>query len=56
MLDICKDPVFVEEDVEDYVKQRLDAKPEMIKSNSYIDDIYKKIAADPNPRETIRSI
>jgi len=38
------------------VQKRLDAKPDIIKNNTFVDDLYRKIKADPNTRETVRSI
>ena len=55
---VCNDPVIRELSADDFVKKRLDAKPKMIDSNDFIDQIYAKIKADPNRanRTIIRSI
>lgn len=38
------------------MKRLVDSKPENIKDNHFVDDLYEKIKADPNPRKTRRSI
>jgi hypothetical protein len=55
-LHLCKSPHIVEEDVNAYVHDLLQAKPDIIKNNTFVDDLYRKIAADPSTRETVRSI
>ena len=55
-LHLCGNPHIIEQDVDTYVKNLLASKPEIIKSNDFVDNLYKKIASDPNPRETVRAI
>jgi len=55
-LHLCPSPVVTELSAEEYVEKRLKDKPDIIKSNDYVDKIYAKIKADPGPRKTIRSI
>jgi len=55
-LHLCKTPVIEEESADAYVKKRLSEKPEIIKNNDFVDKLYAKIKADPNPRKTVRSI
>jgi len=52
----CNSPHITELSAEDYVSKRVSAKPENIKNNQFVNDLYKKIAADPNPRPMRRSI
>jgi hypothetical protein len=46
----CSKPVITELHEEDFVKRVLSSKPESIKNNDFVNNIYKTIAADPNPR------
>ena len=55
-LHVCRSPHIIEENVDSYVNNLLSQKPESIKNNTFVDDLYKKIAADSNPRETVRAI
>lgn len=55
-LHLCGSPHITEEDVDSYVNNLLASKPDFLKNNDYVDGLYKKIAADQNPRETVRSI
>jgi hypothetical protein len=40
----------------DYVNQKLASKPSSIHDNNFINNLYKKIGEDPNPREKVRSV
>lgn len=53
---LCKTPQIEEESADAYVLKRISEKPAIIKSNDYVDGLYAKIKADPNPRKTVRSI
>ena len=53
---VCSDVTIKELDVNAYVQKRLSEKPDIIKNNDFIDNIYKKIKADPNERKIRRSI
>jgi hypothetical protein len=55
-LHLCGNPHIIEQDVDTYVNNLLASKPEIIKSNDFVDNLYKKISSDPNPRETVRAI
>jgi len=48
--------VVKELSAEEYVEKKLKDKPDIIKSNDYVDKIYAKIKADPAPRKTVRSV
>jgi hypothetical protein len=56
VLHLCKSPEIKELSSDQYVKQRIDSKPDIIKNNTFVDDIYKKIKESDQPREIIRSI
>lgn len=55
-LHLCQSPKIEEESADAYVKKRLSQKPDIIKSNDYVDKLYAQIKADPNPRKTVRSV
>ena len=55
-LHLCKNPHITELSADAFVKRQLDAKPDFIKNNDFIDKLYAKIKADPNPRRIVRSI
>ena len=55
-LGVCSKPGIVELNEEDFVKRVVGSKPESTKNNDFVNNIYKTIAADPNPRKMIRSI
>lgn len=55
-LGFCSKPAIIELHENEFVKRVLDSKPESTKNNDYVNNIYKKIAADPNKREIVRSI
>ena len=52
----CQDPVIKELSAESFVERVLKNKPESLKANTFVDDLYKEIAADTKPRKIIRSI
>ena len=56
----CKDPEIKVLKADDYVKKRLGEKPELIKNNTYLNDVYAKIKEDEmksgKKRPTINSI
>lgn len=55
-LQICKAPHIKELSAEQYVQKRLGEKPEIIKNNTFLDDIYRQIGEDKNERKTVRSV
>ena len=52
----CSSPQITELSSESYVNKRLSSKPENIKDNQFVNNLYAKIAADPNTRPIRRSI
>ena len=56
LLHLCSKPVIRELSADDFVKKRLQSKPEIIKNNDYVNQIYAKIAKSSAPREVVRSI
>ena len=55
-LGLCSNPKITELSADDFVSKRLASKPDIIKNNDFVNNIYAKIKADPNPREIVRSI
>ena len=55
-LHLCASPKIKELDAKTYVDKQINDKPDFIKNNTFVDDLYKQIEQDPNPRETVRSI
>ena len=55
-LGLCYKPIIKELSSESYVSERIASKPDIIKNNDFVNNIYAKIKADPNPREIVRSI
>ena len=53
---VCKSPVIDELSADAFAAKRISEKPDIIKNNDFVDNIYKKIKADPNPRPIRRSI
>lgn len=53
---VCKSPVIDELSADAFAAKRISEKPEIIKNNDFVDNIYKKIKADPNPRSIKKSI
>ena len=56
LLELCDDKTIMEDRLDDYVDKRMSAKPLTLKNDSFVDDLYSKIANDPNPREIVRQI
>lgn len=58
VLHACPTPHITELSAESYLKRVLDSKPDFLKDNDYIDNIYEKINSDPNKaqRKMRRSI
>lgn len=56
LLHLCSTPKIQELNADDYVKERLASKPDFLKSNSYVNDIYKKISQSTTQRPIKRSI
>eukprot|EP00345_Euplotes_harpa_P011349 CAMPEP_0168351852 /NCGR_PEP_ID=MMETSP0213-20121227/22163_1 /TAXON_ID=151035 /ORGANISM="Euplotes harpa, Strain FSP1.4" /LENGTH=514 /DNA_ID=CAMNT_0008362873 /DNA_START=374 /DNA_END=1918 /DNA_ORIENTATION=+ len=54
MFGFCSSPSWTTLNSEDYIRRMMSDKPEFIKNNDYIDNLYKKIKEDKNPRETVR--
>lgn len=50
----CNSPKWYTLSSEDYIRRMIADKPEAIRNNDYIDNIYQQIKNDPNPRETLR--
>mmetsp|Transcript_29134 Transcript_29134/g.43898 ORF Transcript_29134/g.43898 Transcript_29134/m.43898 type:complete len:134 (+) Transcript_29134:293-694(+) len=40
----------------DFNQRMLDERPELIRNNTFVDDVYKKINASEKPRKTVRVI
>jgi hypothetical protein len=55
-LHLCSHPTITQLNPDDYIDGLLSHKPLSIQDNNFINNLYQKIAEDPNPRETIRSI
>ena len=55
-LHLCPKPDIKELDIEAYVFKVLSEKPDIIKDNNFVDEIYEKIANDKSQRKTIKSI
>jgi hypothetical protein len=55
-LEVCSTPVVHQIDLEKVVDDILATKPEIIKNDDFLDNLYAQIAADPNPRETLTAI
>ena len=53
---VCKSPVIDELSADAFAAKRISEKPAIIKNNDFVDNLYKKIKADPNPRSIKRSI
>ena len=53
---VCKSPVIDELSADAFAAKRISEKPDIIKNNDFVDNLYKKIKADPNPRSIKRSI
>jgi hypothetical protein len=56
ILGICSTPVYTKEYAKDYVDAMLATKPEIIQDNNYVNSLYAKIKADPNPRPTFKAV
>ncbi|CAI2362134.1 unnamed protein product [Moneuplotes crassus] len=54
LVGVCKNPHFKTADPQDYIDRVLSDKPDFIKDNDYVNAQYRKIAADPNPRKTVK--
>lgn len=52
----CSKPVITELHEETFVDRVLKSKPDIIKNNDFVNNLYKNIAADKNPRKIVRSI
>ena len=52
----CSEPDIQELSLPAFVERVLSDKPDIIKNNDFIQNIYKQIAADPNQRKIVRSI
>jgi len=55
-LHLCTSPVVKELDSDAFVQRVLASKPDFLKDNDYIDRLYAKIKADPNPRPMKRAV
>ena len=55
-LHLCSSPHIKELSADDFVKKRLADKPEFLKNNDFLDQVYEKIKASPKDRKTKRSI
>jgi len=56
MLGLCSSPVYTPYYAQDYVDSILPTKPALIADNNYVNSLYDKIKADPNPRKTLKAI
>lgn len=50
----CSSPSWITLDHNDYVHRMISEKPDIIKNNDFIDNLYEEIKNDPKERETIR--
>jgi len=55
-LHLCSSPHINELNADDYASKKISEKPDLIKNNDSIDNLYKKIKADLNHRPIRRSI
>ena len=55
-LHICDHPKYITYTPESYVERVLAYKPQIIQQDDYVNKLYQKIYADPNPRPTIKML
>jgi len=55
-LGVCNHPKYETETVADYQARVLAFKPAIIQNDDYVNKLYDKIYADPNPRPTIKMV
>jgi len=53
---LCSDPVIDELSADKFVERVIGSKPESLKNNDFVDNLYKKIKEDTSPRPIIRSV
>ena len=56
VLKVCTEPTVTTLDEDEFVRRQLDAKPEEIKNNDYIDNLYRQIRQSKEERPTVRSV
>jgi Calcineurin-like phosphoesterase len=54
ILGACSTPVYTKEYAADYAAAMIAGKPDLVKDNNYINDLYARIKADPSPRKTLK--
>jgi sphingomyelin phosphodiesterase len=54
LMGFCNSPKYRTLDSQDYIDRVLADKPELIKDNDFVNQQYKKINEDPNPRKTVK--
>lgn len=55
-LGYCNNPKFTEISVEDYTTRVLSDKPESIKDDNFINNLYDQMKADTKPRKTLKVV
>ena len=53
---VCDHPKYITETIEDYQARVLAYKPAIIQNDDYVNNLYAKIYADPNPRPTVKVV
>ena len=56
VLKLCTSPHIFEISLQNVSDRILSDKPPLITKNDFVDNIYKKIAANPHKRKTVRNI
>jgi sphingomyelin phosphodiesterase len=53
---VCDHPKYVTNTVDEYQARVLAYKPAIIQNDDYVNNLYAKIYADPNPRPTLKMV
>jgi len=56
VLGLCSFPTYTKFYAKDYVSDMIALKPSEILDNNYLNNIFGKIASDPNPRKTFKAV
>lgn len=56
ILGLCKNPHIEELPVEKVAANILSTKPDFLKNDDFINNLYAQIASDTNPREVIKTV
>ena len=54
LLGFCATPTWTTQNPEDYIRRLMLDKPQIIKNNDFVDNLYKQIKEDKSKRETVR--